>query len=123
MDYMEILRANNREELLIYLENHDVNEEVQGQTLLYWAAFMNNLGFCKTLIKQGANVNYKDSLGRSPLSTAIYYGFLEVSKFLLENNAIIDTACEDRAYNGWDGNIQKDVINLLREYGQKNEDS
>lgn len=120
MNYIELLQANDVTGLGKYLETHSVNEEVQGQNLLYWATFMNNQKFCKLLIERGADVNQKDSMGRTPLSTACYFDFTTTSKLLLENGARIDLSCMDRAYWGWENNIQVETLKLLREYGWVN---
>jgi len=85
--------------------------------LLYWAVFHNNLDFCKKLIEIGADVNYKDSLGRSPLSVSCFYGLIGITEFLLKNGAKIDFTCMERSYYGWDGKIQADILDLLREKG------
>lgn len=117
MDYMQLLRTNDVKEFEKYLETHAVNEEIQGQSLLYWAVFMNNQKFCKLLIERGTDVNQKDSLGRTPLSTACYFDFTVISRLLLENGARIDASCMDRAYRGWENNIQVDTLKLLAGHG------
>lgn len=78
---------------------------------------MNKLDFCKLLIQEGADINRKDKIGRTPLSTACYFDFVGISRVLLDNGAEIDEICMDQAYKGWDGHIQSDTLSLLREYG------
>lgn len=120
MDYLQLLRTNDVKGFEKYLETHAANEEVQGQCLLYWSVFMNNQRFCKLLIEQGAEVNQKDSMGRTPLSTACYYDFTVISRLLLENGAKIDASCMDRAYRGWDNYLQLETLKLLRDHGYTN---
>ncbi|WP_363550366.1 ankyrin repeat domain-containing protein [Caldifermentibacillus hisashii] len=116
MDFPEIIKKNDIKELEDFLKNNDVNEEVHGQSLLFWAVHLGNLEFAKVLIKKGASVNQKDSLGRTPLSISAFFGFTEIAKLLLENNAQIDATSMYRAYNGWDGHIQSDILKLFKEY-------
>lgn len=100
-----------------YVEINGPNKEVQGKSLLYWAAFHNSLEFCNRLIEMGARINYKDSHGRSPLSISCFFGRIQITKQLLRSGAIIDFECMEAAYYGWDGNIQNDILDLLREWG------
>jgi hypothetical protein len=116
MNYIELLQANDVTGLKKYLETHAVNEEVRGQSLLYWAVFMNNPKFCRLLIERGADVNQKDRNGRSSLSTACYFDFTIISRLLLENDAQIDASCLDRAFKGWDNYLQVETLKLLKEY-------
>lgn len=120
MDYFKLLQNNDIESLIKYLKNHDANEEIQGQSLLYWAVYMGNVEFSNILIEKGANVNQKDGLGRTPLSITSFFGFLEIAKLLLKNGAIIDASCMDRAYFGWGRNVQSDVLDLFQKYGWLN---
>lgn len=116
IDYMKSLKDNDISALVQYVKTHDVNEEVQGQSLLYWAVFYNSLDFSKKLIEMGADVNHKDSLGRSLLSISCFFGFVDLTRSLLKNGAVIDITCVERASYGLDGNIQTDILKLLREY-------
>jgi hypothetical protein len=96
---------------------HDTDEEIHGQSLLYWAVFYNQLEFSKKLIEIGADVNQKDSFGRSPLSVSCFFGFIDLARLLLKNGAVIDFTCMDSAYYGWDGKIQTEILNLLSKWG------
>ncbi|MGG3772957.1 cyclic-phosphate processing receiver domain-containing protein [Heyndrickxia faecalis] len=116
MDYIQLLRANNVTGLRKYLETNHVNEEINGQSLLYLAVIMNNQKFCKLLIDWGADVNQKDSMGRSPLSTACYFGFTAIVELLIQKVAQIDSTCMDRAYNGFERNVQKDILKILQKH-------
>jgi hypothetical protein len=117
MDYTDLLQTNNISGLETYLRDHDVNKEVLGQSPLYWAVFQNNVDFCKILIVHGAHVNHQDRFGRTALSAACYFEFTAIAKLLLEHQATIDTQCMRRAYYGWDGHIQVEVLHVLAEHG------
>lgn len=52
MDFPEIIKKNDIKELEDFLKNNDVNEEVHGQSLLFWAVHLGNLEFAKVLIKR-----------------------------------------------------------------------
>lgn len=73
--------------------------------------------FVRKLIHEGADVNFKSQTGTSILSMCSFYGFTEIVNELLENGAIIDKSCMDRAYNGWDGHIQTSILDLFRKHG------
>lgn len=117
MSFLNIVRNNDINELEQYLRKHDANVEVQGQSLLYWTVHQGNVEFARLLIDKGANVNQKDGLGRSILSVVAFFGFTGIAKLLLQHNAIIDSTAMDRAYKGWDGYIQTDILALFSEYG------
>lgn len=118
MDYLKLLRAENVSGLDEYLETHDVNEEINEQSLLYWAVYENNFAFTQRLIQHGVNINKKDKLGRTALHIACYFGFYDIAELLLQHHAIADDTCFERASKGWDGHYQSEVIDLLREYVQ-----
>lgn len=115
MVFLNIIKNNEIHELERYLEEHDVNEVVQGQSLLYWTVHQGNVEFAKLLIERGANVNQKDGHERSILCVAAFYGFTDIVRLLLQNNATIDATAMDRAYHGWDGYIQTDILDLFQE--------
>ncbi|WP_326480885.1 cyclic-phosphate processing receiver domain-containing protein [Virgibacillus halodenitrificans] len=120
MNYIEILHTNDLQKLKEYLQTHDVNEEVQGGSLLYWAVYMNNTEFAELLINKGADINKIDIHGRTPLSTSCFFNFEDITSLLLENAAIIDVTCVERGYSGWNGQVQNETLNLLRKYGWVN---
>lgn len=119
IDFLKLLKDNDGSSLESYLKIYDVNKEIHGQSLLYWAVFNNNLEFSKRIIEMGADVNHKDSLGRSPLSIACFYGFLDLASLLLENGAVIDETSMKRAFYGWDGGIQTEVLDLLDRWSKQ----
>ena len=112
MDYFKMLFGTDMRELEIYVKTHDINEEINNQTLLYWAAYDNNLSFVDYLLKQGVDVNKKDQHNRTPLMVACYYGFYDIARLLLSHKAHTE-GCMEWATNGWDGNIQTKIIELL----------
>jgi hypothetical protein len=117
LNFLNIIKNNDTKEFERYLEEHDIKEEIQGQNLLAWAVYLENCGFTKLLIDKGASVNKKDRLGRTPLSLAAFFGFVEIARLLLDNNAEIDAMCMDRAYEGWDGYSQAGILDLFQEHG------
>src|SRR5690625_741578 len=106
MGFLSIIKNNKIDELEIYLRTHDANEETQGQSLLYWAVYMNNKEFAELLINKGANTNQKDTHGRTPLTASCFFNFVDITKILLKNKAIITASCMERAYSGWNGSVQ-----------------
>jgi ankyrin repeat protein len=117
MEFFDILRKNDTQRMEKFISESAVNKEIQGQTLLYWTVHAGNLEMAKILIDHGALLNKKDRLGRTPLSAAAYFGFVDIAKLLLKKNAKIDTQCMDRAYFGWDGHVQTEILALFRNYG------
>ncbi|AIF42144.1 ankyrin repeat domain-containing protein [Virgibacillus sp. SK37] len=114
--FMEILESNNTSKLAEYVKNHNVDHEINGNSLLYWAVYMNQIQIVKELLKLGADQNKKDLYGRSPLEIGSYYGFYEVCKVLLENGVMVDENSLNRARRGWGGNRQSEILKLLEEW-------
>ncbi|MCF2649693.1 ankyrin repeat domain-containing protein [Niallia circulans] len=112
MDYIKILNSNDLLMLDEYLNNHNVNEIVNCESLIYWAVFNNKLPFVKKLLELGVDPNQRDKLDRSLLENSSYFGFYELCKALLEKGAKIDEDCFRRAENGWDGFRQSEIIEL-----------
>lgn len=120
MSFFNILKDNDISKLDTYLIEHGVNEEIQGQSLLYWAVFHNRFTFVKKLIEQGASINQKDALGRTPLSVSTFFNFTDITRLLLDSHSVIDATSIDRALFGWNSHVQLESINLLKEYGWVN---
>ncbi|MGN8842990.1 ankyrin repeat domain-containing protein [Niallia sp. HCP3S3_B10] len=120
MEYIKILDSNDLIKLDEYLSSYEVNEQVNGESLIYWAVFNNKLPVIKRLLELGADPVQRDSLDRSLLEIASYFGFHDVCKTLLENGAKIDEDCFRRAENGWDGFRQSEIIELLHEWQKGN---
>lgn len=117
LDYFRLLKEGDSSALFRYLETNKANKILKGEPLLYWAVFVNNVEFIKILIERGADPNENDSIGRSLLEIASFYGYLKSIKVLLQNDVRITRNSMDRAYNGWKGNIQVEVLKLFKEYG------
>src|SRR5690554_5723112 len=118
MDYFKLLRNENVADLDEYLNAHNVNEEINEQSLLYWAVYEKNYAFTQRLIQHGVNVNKKDKLSRTVLHIACYFGFYDIAELLLQHGAVVDSTCFKRASSGWDSHYQSEIIELLRKYVQ-----
>ena len=114
MDYFKLLRMEDVTGLDEYLKTHDVNEEINEQSLLYWAVHENNFAFTQRLIHHGVDIDKKDILGRTALHIACYFGFYDIAELLLQHDAVADATCFERASNGWDAHYQSEIIELLR---------
>lgn len=72
--------------------------DVEGHTLLHWAAYRNSAATCQYLIDYwGFAVDAQDKHGRTPLVWAAREGFAEVTELLLSRGA--DRSCVDS--EGW----------------------
>ena len=63
-----------------------------GCELVHAACKIGRIGIeeVERLLVEGANVNYKDDAGRSPLHAAAYHGCYEIAKTLIQNGAKVD---------------------------------
>ena len=86
LNYLELLENNDVKGLMEYLKEHDINEELSNQTLLFWATFEGNLSFVKQLVHHGADINKKDSLDRTAVMISCFFGYYEITAFYLEND-------------------------------------
>lgn len=93
------------------------------------AAMTGNLEKSKLAVKEGANVNTKDTSGRTPLMSAASKGNKELVEFLVENNADINEK-DNLGYNaflhavkGGDPNIEnkkgKNALNAINKRMRK----
>lgn len=120
-----MLQSRDLNGLNNYLEEHDVDEELYGQCLLYWAVFHNSFMFSECLITRGANINRKDKMGRTPLLCASYFGFVKIVKYLIDCGA--DATIRDntdksplqRAEDGWNGHKHSEILELLMRKSEK----
>lgn len=75
------------------IDNSTVNEpDIGGYTPLFVASSKGNFGIVKLLLKNGADVNYKEYYGRTPLFEAVYYAstrrirsYFKIVRILLDN--------------------------------------
>jgi ankyrin repeat protein len=74
--------SNNRGEI-------DLKTNI-GETALHYCAIENNFEIVKTLIEMGANINYTEEFGASPLMNSIKLGNYEMALLLLKHNADVD---------------------------------
>lgn len=116
-EFMMIMDSNNLDRLDKYVNIHGVNREINGATLLFWAVYRNKLRIVNRLLLLGADPNFRNQTGTSCLSLACYFGFVEVVKTLTKHGAKIDASCVNRAYFGWDGHVQVEILNILEKYG------
>ena len=64
-------------------------EDVHGQTPLFWAAARGNMPVVKFLLNLGFEINYRDTARKTALFFAIEKGFLDVADYLIERAASI----------------------------------
>ncbi|KAG5508324.1 hypothetical protein JIQ42_08246 [Leishmania sp. Namibia] len=88
---------NPRTKRPYYLLNPQLRD-VEGHTLMHWAAYRNSPATCQYLLEHwGYNVDAQDSRGRTPLVWAAREGFSEVMELLLSRGADRHIADSD----GW----------------------
>ncbi|AFH62938.1 ankyrin repeat domain-containing protein [Paenibacillus caseinilyticus] len=120
MDFDEILEKNDAAMLREYLTAHDVDEEENGQTLLYRATFHGKVNIVEELIQYGAEINRQDPLGRTPISCASYFGHTRIAELLLHNGAdpyicdYVGKTALERAKKGWEGQTHQAILELLK---------
>ncbi len=61
--------------------------DINSQLIL--AAKDGNMPKVIKLLKEGANVNTKNSSGKTPLNSAAFYGHLKIVKYLISKGAVI----------------------------------
>ncbi|CAF3034284.1 unnamed protein product [Rotaria socialis] len=66
-----------------------VNEQMNGRSLLHYAADAGNYDVLKELVDNGANVNSNDKFGLTPLLAAIYEDHTDCVKYLLEQVSVL----------------------------------
>ena len=99
----------------------DINAmSAQGLSPLHWAVIKGNLEVTQLLIREGANIELKDSRCQSsPLLFACQNGRLKIVKYLIEMGADIQAASEDGTaavhFAAQSGNI--DVVDFLLQKG------
>jgi ankyrin repeat protein len=114
--YLRIWRI---EDYLSSFKKDLIVKRLDGSTALMDAAFMGSQTVAKRLIKQGVDVNEKDTFGNTALLYAAWQGQTEVAQLLIEAGADVNaqtrygwTALMSAAYNG---NVE--FVQLLIDYG------
>ena len=69
--------------------NLEEEEDVHGQTPLFYAAARGNMAVVKFLLNLGFEINYRDNARKTALFFAIEKGHLEVADYLIERAASI----------------------------------
>ncbi|KAL5110458.1 Myotrophin [Taenia crassiceps] len=81
---------NVRRHFSDFLQIKDINKELgNGRRPIHIAADFGQLEILDLLVKNGADVNVKDSYGITPLLAAVYEGHADCVAFLLKNKAEI----------------------------------
>lgn len=116
-EYRMIMHSKDFDKLDRFVRDYGANCEINGASLLFWAVYSNKSMVVNRLLELGADPNCRNEFGASCLSLACFYGFVDVLKTLIDHGANIDFGCVNRAYYGWDGHIQVEILKVLREYG------
>jgi hypothetical protein len=97
-----------------------INElDGEGQTVLFHAASRGYQDICKVLLDRGADLNFRDKVGKSALHMAIAANQYATVKFLLESGANT-TGVDMRQIRFWSmSNISTRIDNLLKKYPPK----
>ena len=96
---LNIAIENKRDDIIYYLiqKNSDIkfiNKKSQ-KSLLHYSVSSGNLELTRYLIKQGLDINLKDSSGKTPLHYAVISGNTEIVRLLLESDLKIDVNAID----------------------------
>jgi len=92
----ERFQLEESEEYVCGDENSELEYMHQGVSPLMRAILSNNEDEVKTLIKNGAKVNYRNTAGFTPLMIAVMQNNYDMVKYLIENGAFLNS----RIYNG-----------------------
>lgn len=61
------------------------------KSVLHYAVELNDYGIIKKIINTKPNLEYKDSLGRTPLHLAVFLGYINIAMLLIEHGASVKT--------------------------------
>jgi len=125
-------RLNNDEIfrfLIKYMKKVDLNQmDSNGNSLLYYAILKEDIETIEYLVTNGANVNYKNNIGKSPLDLAISKGYKFLNALLTNNNNLsmnMPKVMEENPYatiiklNGYSLKEKEDIIQKLINNGYK----
>lgn len=93
-------------------------EPVLGSLLLYAISNKKSLKMIRVLVDAGADVNYADASGYTPLIKAVEMGNLRATKLLVENGADIDLMVKDDIGSAWQKSSELSKGTIM-EYLQK----
>ena len=119
-DLFKLIRNHNVtsiQELLTLKVNVHIRDS-EGSTPLHLAAELGYLDIVKLLVQNGANIGAKKYLSETPLQTAVINDRYEISEYLLENGAEVNT--DDILYGPLMIaviNCQVDLVKLLLFHG------
>ena len=106
-------------ELLLDTGSDIESEDEDDQTLLYWAAWSNDVDGVKLLLDAGANIESKDEDGQTPLYSAAFRDNIDIVRLLLNAGANVESK-DDRGRTALYWAVQnnnKDVVKLLLDAG------
>lgn len=113
--YIAVNHSNNKlVELLLSneIELNDNSENPQQNSALFLASQNGNLEIAKVLIQNGANLNYANEMGETPLIVATMKNWSGIVSLLLKYGA--QTLCKDKKGKiALDYATQKEIIELL----------
>ena len=99
-DDLKVVKRTNRRKSDLFTINQvysitQVVEAAHYDSLLFEAAKQGNVELCHECIAKGANPNWRDMLGNTPLQWAAINGKSKVAKVLLQAGAKTDNVCKD----------------------------
>jgi len=101
-----------------------LKSDQNGRTVLHKAVMNNNLPEINLFLAWGADPNAKDSLGYTPLHYAVSFGYFNIIKTLLYENAWVDTKANNGktplhllSLIGKDFKLTRNIAELLLRYG------
>ncbi len=84
------LKNDDLEELTTFLKNVDPNKRINNVPLLHWAVKDKSLKAVKLLIEKGADIHSTNGSGISALATSFKYNSLDITNYLLTQEAKFD---------------------------------
>lgn len=87
--FLDLIDAKLPDLALQFLKNDNCFSQDVLDDALILACCYGNKFLVQTLVRFGADVNYKDKNGRYPLLVCVEYGFLDLVRFLISRNANI----------------------------------
>ncbi|HCO95057.1 MAG TPA: hypothetical protein DIU00_14080 [Phycisphaerales bacterium] len=111
-------QPNESDSESIRIKPSKVRGEALGRSLLHLAP---NWKVAERLIKEGVDVNAKNSYGMTPLHSAAYAGSADLVELLIANSADVNTKDDEGRIpidfaKDWD---HTEIVELLKEHGSK----